>query len=54
MAKKEYTSLPDDYPVCEHTQCPMANTCLHQMAYATLMEQEEYLRLISPNRCTQN
>ena len=54
MAKKEYTSLPDDYPVCEHTQCPMANTCLHQMAYATLMEQEEYLQLINPNRCTQN
>lgn len=23
MAKKEYTSLPDDYPVCKHTQCPM-------------------------------
>ena len=49
MPKKEYTSLPTDYPVCEHSCCPMATTCLHQIAYSILMEQhEEYLRLINP------
>lgn len=52
MPKKEYTSLPNDYPVCEHSNCPMATTCLHQTAYSTLMEREEYLQLINPNKCS--
>ena len=52
MPKKEYTSLPDDYPVCEHSSCPMAANCLHQVAYSMMMEQnEEYVRLINPTRC---
>lgn len=55
MPKKEYTSLPKDYPVCEHSGCPMAATCLHQTAYSTLMEQnEEYLHLINPTRCSKD
>ena len=54
MPKKEYTSLPKDYPVCEHSSCPMAATCLHQTAYSTLMEHEEYLRLINPTRCSKD
>lgn len=54
MPKKEYTSLPKDYPVCEHSSCPMAATCLHQIAYFTLMEHEEYLQLINPSRCCKN
>lgn len=54
MPKKEYTSLPKDYPVCEHSSCPMAATCLHQTAYSALMEQEEYLQLINPSRCSKN
>lgn len=52
MPKKEYTSLPNDYPVCEHS-CPMAATCLHQTAYSTLIEHAEYLRLINPTRVLQ-
>lgn len=54
MPKKEYTSLPKDYPVCEHSSCPLAATCLHQTAYSTLMEHSEYLRLINPSRCSKN
>ena len=54
MPKKEYTSLPTDYPVCEHRSCPMAATCLHQIAYSTLIAQEEYLQLINPTRYTKN
>ena len=47
MSKKEYTALPINYPVCEHSSCPMAATCLHQVAYSMMMEQNaEYLRLI--------
>lgn len=54
MPKIEYTSLPINYPVCEHSSCPMAATCLHQVAYSTLMEHEEYLQLINPTRCCKN
>ena len=54
MPKKEYTSLPKDYPVCEYSSCPMAATCLHQTAYSTLMEHAEYLRLINPTRCSKD
>ena len=45
MPKKEYTTLPKEYPVCMHSSCPMATTCLHQKAYFTMMEQDEFLRL---------
>ena len=55
MPKKEYTSLPKDYPLCEHSSCPMAATCLHQVAYSMMMEQNaEYLRLINPARCSKD
>lgn len=54
MPKKEYKSLPVTYPVCEHSSCPMAATCLHQMAYSTLMEKEEYLQLINPTKCSKD
>ena len=52
---KETTSLPTNYPVCEHSSCPMAATCLHHIAYTMRMEQnEEYLRLINPTRCSKD
>ena len=54
MSKKEYTSLPKDYPVCKHSSCPMAATCLHQTPYSTLMEHAEHLRLINPTRCSKD
>lgn len=55
MPKKEYTSLPINNPVCEHSSCSKAATCLHQVAYSMMMEQnEEYLRLINPTRCSKD
>ena len=53
MPKKATTSLPTNYPVCEHSSCPMAATCLHHIAYNMMLEQnEEYLRLLNPTRCS--
>ena len=55
MSKKENTSLPTNYPVCEYSNCPMAATCLHHIAYTMMMEQnEEFLRLINPARCSKD
>lgn len=52
---KETTSLPTNYPVCEHSSCPMAATCLHHIVYTMMMEQnEEYLQLINPARCSKD
>lgn len=51
MTKKFYTSIPMNYAVCLHHDCPKAATCLHQIAYQTLVEQKNYLNLINPNRC---
>ena len=51
--KKTYKDLPSNYSVCEHNGCPLAETCLHQIAYRQLMATEERLTLINPSRCTQ-
>ncbi len=52
MARKKYTTLPADYAVCLHEDCPMAANCLRQTAFETLQEGETYLRLVNPRKCT--
>ena len=54
MPKKTYRALPTDYSVCQHTDCPMAATCLHLIAYPKLLKSETYLRLINPKKCSKN
>lgn len=51
MPKKPYTDLPDNYPVCQHADCPMSSSCLHYLAYAPLLAKEDYLHLINPGKC---
>lgn len=54
MPKKIYREIPENYPVCQHADCPRAATCLHQLAYRPTLEKREYLRLINPARCSQD
>ena len=54
MPRRTYTTLPADYTVCLHEDCPMAATCLHQIAYPTLLETGTYLQLINPRKCTKS
>ena len=54
MPKRIYTSLPEGYPVCEHTDCPNAENCLHQIAYHAMLEKTKYLKLINPTHCTKD
>lgn len=43
---KTYISLPSKYTaVCEHSDCPMAATCLHRLAYSEMLKTEIYFRL---------
>ena len=51
MPKKDYTTLPAQYAVCMHSECPMAATCLHHLAYDELVKTNEYLNLINPTKC---
>ena len=52
MPKKTNISVPADYPVCVHADCPMAVTCLHRLAYAQIETSNYYLRLVNPRRCS--
>ena len=54
MTKNNKQTTPHDYPVCELQDCPIATTCLRQFAYTTLIENEEYLRLINPTKCSKD
>lgn len=54
MPKKLYTSVPPDYAVCIHDDCPLAKGCLHQIAYPQLLPERDTLRLVNPERCTKN
>ena len=54
MPKKYYTSLPSGYSVCQHQDCPMAATCLHQIAYPALLEKDEILHVVNPNKCSKD
>ncbi len=54
MQNKTITSPPNNYPVCQHHDCPMAATCLHHIAYVILLQSEDHLNLINPNRCSKD
>lgn len=54
MPKRTYTTLPTDYAVCQHADCPMAATCLHQLAYPKLLDTMTFLRLLNPNKCSKD
>jgi len=51
MARRTYSTLPADYTVCLHDDCPMAANCLHQLAFPTLQESETCLNLLNPKMC---
>jgi hypothetical protein len=52
MPKKTYTTLPEHFSGCIHSDCPMAAACLRQVAYSTMMEDEDFLRMVNPRHCS--
>ena len=54
MPKKNFKGIPYRYSVCQYSDCPQAATCLHQIVYPQLLEKEDYLLLINPQRCTKD
>lgn len=50
--EKIYSNIPTNYPLCLHTDCPKAETCLRQLAFRRQADLGMYLRLINPTKCT--
>jgi hypothetical protein len=44
--------IPAGYPLCLHADCPMAKTCLRQLAFCRCKEMGTFLNLINPTLCT--
>ena len=49
---KIYKDIPSCYPLCLHADCPMAESCLRQLAYRRHAELGTFLRLINPSMCS--
>lgn len=54
MPKKTYTTLPEQFSGCLHAGCPMAASCLRQVAYSQMMGEKEHLHIVNPQHCTLN
>ena len=54
MPKKTYTTLPENFSVCLHTDCLMADKCLRQVAYSQMTENKENLYMVNPRHCTKD
>lgn len=54
MYKKTPRSLSAEFPTCQFSDCPMADTCLHQVAYPQLVETQDYIKLITPRLCSKD
>ena len=46
----DYAQVPHGFIHCLQAECPKAATCLRQMAYAHLPEQEKFLHVINPKQ----
>ena len=46
MIKQE--EIPDWYPVCIKSDCPMADHCLHQLAMRLLTDYYKIIRVVNP------
>ena len=49
---KIYKDIPSGYLLCLHADCPMADSCLRQLAYRRHAELGTCLRLINPSMCS--
>jgi hypothetical protein len=48
MSNVSVNEVPDWYPVCIKSDCPLASHCLRQIAMRLLTEQHTYVRMVNP------
>lgn len=56
MQKYKNEIIPNRYKVCELTDCPKAKSCLRQIAYQLLLDDEDecFLSLLKPRFCSKD
>lgn len=54
MSKELFRDVPTGYITCLQTDCPRANTCLHQLAYEPLADKASVLSILNPKFCTKD
>lgn len=54
MPKKKYTTLPKSFSACIHADCPMAASCLRQVAYSQMMGETDFLNMVNPRHCSKD
>ena len=48
MNKISFIEVPNGYPVCIKADCPLANSCLRQLAMQVLTTQHKIVRIVNP------
>ncbi len=51
MPKILYSTIPYEYAACQHTECPMSDNCLRQVAYKELLTTSDHFRIVNPTQC---
>ncbi len=51
MIKLTLKDIPVNVSVCGETGCPQASSCLHQQAYALVMDTREKVTIVNPKLC---
>lgn len=48
MNKINFEEVPDWYPLCIKSDCPMADHCLHALAMRVLTDRYNFVRIVNP------
>lgn len=54
MPKILYSTIPYEYATCQHTDCPMSDHCLRQVAYKELLTTSNHFRIVNPSQCSKD
>ena len=54
MPKILHSTIPYEYAACQHTDCPMSDNCLRQVAYKELLTTSEHFRIVNPSQCSKD
>ena len=48
MNKISFKEVPEGYTICIKANCPLANSCLRQLAMQVLTRQNKIVRIVNP------
>ena len=54
MPKILQTTIPYEFAACQHSDCPLSDTCLRQVAYKQLLNETDNFRIVNPSQCSKD